>query len=76
EFERFLYIAMEYLPLRSLPINHPGRRRYSLSCIRDITQQIFEGVEFLHAMGIAHRDLNPNLHLPPCRITKSLCFAN
>lgn len=67
-----IHITMEYIPLGDLEQNLQQLEQSSqssgpLSCVlkdkevRDITSQILEGVNIMHAEGFAHRDLKPQV---------------
>lgn len=50
---------MEYLPLGDLShyLSKPIPENEAL----DITQQLLEGLQFMHNLGFAHRDLKPKV---------------
>lgn len=62
-----MFLAMEYMPLGDLEQNlreienFPTHEGPALSEeeVQEITQQILEGLDIMHAEGFAHRDLKP-----------------
>src|ERR1700730_8729626 len=60
DYEGIYYIAMEYLPGRSL--KQVIREEAPLDPIRaiDITLQILKAARFAHRHGVIHRDLKPH----------------
>jgi len=58
EFEKKLYIAMEYVEGQSLKDFIAGKE-LSLSEVIDIATQISDGLAAAHQAGIVHRDVKP-----------------
>ncbi|KAE9363175.1 kinase-like protein [Stipitochalara longipes BDJ] len=52
-----VFLAMEYLPLGDLATCVPATIEENE--VKQITAQIFRGLEIMHAEGFAHRDLKP-----------------
>ena len=64
-----MFLAMEYMPLGDLEQNmqeienSPTHTRPPLSEeeVQEISRQILEGLNIMHAEGFAHRDLKPQV---------------
>lgn len=62
-----MFLAMEYMPLGDLEQNlqqfekSPTHERSALpeDEVQEITRQIIEGLNIMHAKGFAHRNLKP-----------------
>ncbi|KAA6370760.1 MAG: putative cytochrome P450, partial [Streblomastix strix] len=68
QFDDLVVILMEFANLKSL--DHIIKRNYDLSggTVRAIAKQLFEGLKFIHAKGLVHRDIrgeNILMHCPP-----------
>lgn len=57
--DRFLAIVMEWLPGAPLTQKMRGNVLHPKDCIK-LLSPVFEGLEFLHKQGIAHRDIKPD----------------
>lgn len=55
----FLYLAMEYVPGRTLKEVLRERRRFSPAAALDIMTGVLDGLAAAHASGIVHRDVKP-----------------
>src|ERR1700689_5227780 len=55
----FLYLAMEYVPGRTLKEVLPERGRFSPAEALDIMSGVLDGLAAAHASGIVHRDIKP-----------------
>jgi eukaryotic-like serine/threonine-protein kinase len=55
----FLYLAMEYLPGRTLKEVLRERGRFSPAAALDIITGVLDGLAAAHASGIVHRDVKP-----------------
>ena len=51
-----MYIVMEYVEGTNLLKNMMSRQRNEKT-VRDIMQKLLTGLEYLHSLGIAHRDI-------------------
>lgn len=72
--ERFLAIAMEWLPGRPLS-RHMGENLTPQESL-DLLTPVFEGLQFLHDRGITHRDIKPgNILISPERVAKIIDFG-
>jgi len=56
----FVYLAMEYVPGRSLRAILEQEGRLSPARAASITYQVAEGLDAAHRLGIVHRDLKPD----------------
>ncbi|MFP3941515.1 MAG: serine/threonine-protein kinase [Thermoanaerobaculia bacterium] len=54
-----LYIAMEYVHGRSLGDLLAGGRPLELERVVDLVAQVASALDYLHAMGVVHRDVKP-----------------
>ncbi len=54
------WLAMEYLPGETLAAVLARDPRLDLGRVREILDQILEGLEAIHAAGVLHRDLKPS----------------
>lgn len=54
-----LYIAMEYVHGRSLGDLLAGGRPMELERVVDLVAQVASALDYLHAMGVVHRDVKP-----------------
>jgi serine/threonine-protein kinase len=62
----FLYLAMEYVPGRTLKELLRERGRFSPAAALDIMTGVLDGLAAAHASGIVHRDVKPeNVLLTP-----------
>jgi eukaryotic-like serine/threonine-protein kinase len=62
----FLYLAMEYVPGRTLKELLRERGRFSSATALDIMTGVLDGLAAAHASGIVHRDVKPeNVLLTP-----------
>jgi eukaryotic-like serine/threonine-protein kinase len=62
----FLYLAMEYVPGRTLKELLRERGRFSPAAALDIMSGVLDGLAAAHASGIVHRDVKPeNVLLTP-----------
>jgi serine/threonine-protein kinase len=62
----FLYLAMEYVPGRTLKDLLRERGRFSPAAALDIMAGVLDGLAAAHASGIVHRDVKPeNVLLTP-----------
>ncbi len=62
----FLYLAMEYVPGRTLKEVLRERGRFSPAAALDIMAGVLDGLAAAHASGIVHRDVKPeNVLLTP-----------
>ena len=57
--DRFLAIVMEWLPGAPLSEKMKGNVLHPKDCLQLLTP-VFEGLDFLHGQGIAHRDIKPD----------------
>jgi eukaryotic-like serine/threonine-protein kinase len=55
----FLYLAMEYVPGRTLKEMLRERVRFTPAAALDITAGVLDGLAAAHASGIVHRDVKP-----------------
>lgn len=55
----FPYIVMEYVEGKALAKAMQTGIRFELSAIANILEQIGDGLTYVHQMGVAHGDLNP-----------------
>ena len=55
----FLYLAMEYVPGRTLKDLLDERGRFSAAAALDIMTGVLDGLAAAHASGIVHRDVKP-----------------
>ena len=55
----FLYLAMEYVPGRTLKELLRERGRFTLAAALDIMTGVLDGLAAAHASGIVHRDVKP-----------------
>lgn len=63
-----LYLVMDYME-QSLIELITGRTTMDLQFIKDIMRQMFEGLAYIHKIGLIHRDIKPENIL----ISKNLC---
>ena len=63
ESDHYIHIAMEYISYGNLR-NYLKMGR-SESEAKVITRQLLEGLVVMHQEGFAHRDLKPEVRLPP-----------
>ena len=56
---RFLYLAMEYVPGRTLKEMLRERGRFSPAAALEIMTGVLDGLAAAHASGIVHRDVKP-----------------
>ena len=59
ESDAFYYIAMEWIELGNLRVHLRDVRTESDK--KAVTRQILQGLEIMHAEGITHRDLKPEV---------------
>ena len=75
--EIFLYYITDYQPdnlLRYLEHRVRTQQWLSLEEIRKISHQILKGVEYLHSLGICHRDMKPqNILINPENLHVEIC---
>ncbi len=60
QLDGYLYIAMEMVPGRTLGELLAARRRFPISEVVDLSQQICDVLAYAHAEGIIHRDIKPS----------------
>ena len=60
EIEGVYYIAMEYLPGRTLGDLIKEEGALPLDRALDITEQVAEALDYSHAQGLVHRDVKPS----------------
>ena len=60
EIEGVYYIAMEYLPGRTLGDLIKEEGALPLDRALDITEQVAEALDYAHAQGLVHRDVKPS----------------
>lgn len=53
-------MIMEYLPYPSLESILKEKKKLSLGMSKKIIRQLLEAVEYIHKMGICHRDIKPD----------------
>ncbi|EAX94138.1 CMGC family protein kinase [Trichomonas vaginalis G3] len=77
EGEVFQYIVMEYMPTslgKFLGNCKTTKRPMIKQSIKHYAQQLFKGLEYIHSLGICHRDLKPdNVLIDPKAHTLKLC---
>ena len=57
--DRLSYLVMEYAPDGSLAQKHPLGKRLTLKRVRGYLWQIGPAIQYLHSLGLMHRDIKP-----------------
>lgn len=56
----FIYYVMEYCRGSTLTAALESEKKLKASVVKRIFVELVEGVRYLHARGVIHRDINPN----------------
>lgn len=74
-----IYIILEYCPfvLHDLIFEHQAKgTQLALPLTRNLFRQLVRGIEYLHSIGVVHRDIKPqNLLITTCGILKIIDFG-
>ena len=65
EDAHYLYIAMEYIPMGDMSQSFVDGYRWSESDTKVVIKQLLRGLAVMHKEGITHRDLKPEVCVPP-----------
>ena len=63
----YVYIAMEYIPIRDISKTFVNGYRWNESDTKVVIKQLLQGLAVMHKEGITHRDLKPEVCTPPPR---------
>ncbi|KAL7272266.1 Protein kinase protein rad53 [Rhizina undulata] len=55
-----IYLVMEYVPGGDLKDYIAKHKYMKEELVKEVTRQVLSGIEFVHGMGISHRDLKPD----------------
>lgn len=54
------FVAMEYIPDGNLRQRHPRGTRVELTTVVEYVQQISAAIQYIHDLGLVHRDIKPH----------------
>ncbi|KAF8472538.1 hypothetical protein BDZ91DRAFT_437327 [Kalaharituber pfeilii] len=66
EDDGHIYIVMEYIGGGNLEEYVQKHLRMAEPLVQDVTRQVLRGIQYVHEMGISHRDLKPDNILISC----------
>ena len=65
EDTHYMYIAMEYIPMGDMSQSFEDSYRWSECDTKVVIRQLLHGLAVMHKEGITHRDLKPEVCVPP-----------
>ena len=60
-----MYIAMEYIPIGDMSQSFMNGYQWNESDTKVVIKQLLRGLAVMHKEGITHRDLKPEVCVPP-----------